>query len=174
MSLCLPPFSSSFCIFFLLQSLALTASQIQFWPSLSLKTQWKKENIRNGDISPVVLLHLSDAWIRCSVYPWNRGRFSHGSLLVLLSFLPSSQISQSGDENVRCHRGGPYQLCVFHCKCHPRRCVKLYIRRKLGCTLSGFLTFIQKPSVPLIKSAVYFIISNFHRKMEPTINCNRM
>lgn len=38
-------------------------------------------------------------------------------------FIFSLQISQSGDENVRCHRGGSHQLCVFHCERHCCRSV---------------------------------------------------
>lgn len=97
-SLHLPSFSNSFPIFFLLQSLALTTNQIPFWPSLSLNTQWEK------NILEMVTFHLLRSYTvlkheYAAVYTLKIEVISFMEA-VLFSFLLSSQISQSGDENV--------------------------------------------------------------------------
>lgn len=88
---------------------------MQFWLSMFLNKLRK---------IPAVHLQYSD-WCdsKCAAtyFFYNQGLFL--STVALRSFLLSQQISQSGNENVWCHRGGSYQLCVFHRKCYSCRCV---------------------------------------------------
>lgn len=66
------------------------------------------------DMVTLYLQHTFNIMMDEQTGTYNQGYYIPCNFLNLIFF--SQQISQSGNENVWCHRGGSYQLCVFHCQ----------------------------------------------------------
>lgn len=80
---------------------------------------------------------------------YNQGYYIPCNFLNLIFF--SQQISQSGNENVWCHRGGSHQLCVFHCQ---RYCCRYVMK----VSLFGFKAYSF--SDEMISQVIFCVTNN--------------
>ena len=101
------------------------------------------------DMVTLYLQHTFNIMMDEQTGTYNQGYYIPCNFLNLIFF--SQQISQSGNENVWCHRGGSHQLCVFHCQ---RYCCRYVMK----VSLFGFKAYSF--SDEMISQVIFCVTNN--------------